>query len=73
VLDKEYAKEDYEKQFTIRVPENLAKIARVEAFYREKVQDTPEELFHVLHQQRRRLLEAQKAHGDYIPPERFEP
>ena len=29
VLGKNYAKEDYIKQFTIRVPENLAKIERV--------------------------------------------
>ena len=29
VLNKNYAKEDYIKQFTIRVPENLAKIERV--------------------------------------------
>jgi len=40
VLSKEYKKEDYTKQFTIRVPENLAKIERVEKFYRENVADT---------------------------------
>ena len=36
VLSKEYAKEDYVKQFTIRVPENLGKIERVQRFYQEK-------------------------------------
>ncbi|MBC7131289.1 phosphoenolpyruvate carboxykinase (GTP), partial [Candidatus Bathyarchaeota archaeon] len=41
VLNKEYHREDYIKQFTIRVPENLAKIERVKKFYREKVSDTP--------------------------------
>jgi len=56
VLDKEYRKEDYIKQFTIRVPENLAKIERAKRFYREKVTDTPEELFRILDQQRERLL-----------------
>jgi phosphoenolpyruvate carboxykinase (GTP) len=73
VLNKEYSKEEYIKQFTIRVPENLAKIERVERFYREKVADTPEELFTILNQQRERLLKAKEKFGmDYIPPESFE-
>ncbi|MEM2338045.1 MAG: phosphoenolpyruvate carboxykinase (GTP) [Candidatus Bathyarchaeia archaeon] len=73
VLSKEYRKEDYTKQFTIRIPENLAKIERVEKFYREKVADTPEELFIILNQQRERLLKARETFGmDYIPPELFE-
>ena len=45
VLGKNYPKEDYIKQFTIRVPENLAKIERVSRFYQENVTDTPLELF----------------------------
>ena len=72
VLDKEYRKEDYIKQFTIRVPENLAKIERAKRFYREKVTDTPEELFRILDQQRERLLKAKETFGDYISPENFE-
>jgi len=72
VLNKEYRKEDYIKQFTIRVPENLAKIGRVENFYREKVADAPEELFVILGQQRERLLKAREKFGDYISPECFE-
>ncbi|MEM3050698.1 MAG: phosphoenolpyruvate carboxykinase (GTP) [Candidatus Bathyarchaeia archaeon] len=72
VLDKDYAKEDYIKQFTIRVPENIAKIERVQRFYQENVSDTPEELFQILDQQRQRLVEAKKRFGDYIPPENFE-
>jgi len=72
VLGKEYRKEDYIKQFTIRVPENLAKIERVKRFYREKVSDTPEELFQILDQQRERLLKTRKRFGDYVPPDKFE-
>jgi phosphoenolpyruvate carboxykinase (GTP) len=72
VLDKAYSKEDYDKQFTIRVPENLAKIERVQRFYQENVSDTPLELFGILYLQRERLLEAKKCFGDYIPPESFE-
>jgi len=72
VLKKDYAKEDYIKQFTIRVPENLAKIERVSRFYQENVTDTPLELFGILYLQRQRLLEAREKYGDYISPECFE-
>lgn len=72
VLNKKYAKEDYIKQFTIRVPENLAKIERVQRFYQENVTDTPLEMFGILYLQRQRLLEASEKYGDYISPECFE-
>ena len=72
VLNKEYPKEDYVKQFTIRVPENLAKIQRVQRFYQENVSDTPAELFEILDEQRKRLAEAKRNYGDYISPESFE-
>ncbi len=72
VVSKDYAKEDYVKQFTIRVPENLAKIERVQRFYQENVSDTPAELFEILDQQRQRLVEAREHFGDYISPENFE-
>uniref|UniRef100_A0A5C0SN43 Phosphoenolpyruvate carboxykinase [GTP] n=1 Tax=Thermococcus aciditolerans TaxID=2598455 RepID=A0A5C0SN43_9EURY len=68
VLDKEYTREEYEKQFTIRVPELLAKIERIETIYREKVGEVPEELFQVLEEERKRLLEARERYGDYISP-----
>ncbi|MCL2432636.1 phosphoenolpyruvate carboxykinase (GTP) [Candidatus Bathycorpusculum sp.] len=72
VLNKDYNKEDYNKQFTIRVPENLAKIERVQRFYQENVTDTPLELFGILYQQRQRLIDAEKKHGEYVSPECFE-
>jgi phosphoenolpyruvate carboxykinase (GTP) len=72
VLSKDYKKEDYVKQFTLRVPENIAKIERVQRFYQENVSDTPAELFEILDQQCQRLLEAKKRFGDYIAPENFE-
>ncbi len=72
VLSKDYRKEDYIKQFTIRVPENLAKIERVKSFYREKVSDAPEELFQILDQQRERLLKAKELFGGCVSPENFE-
>ena len=72
VLNKNYTKEDYIKQFTIRVPENLAKIERVSRFYQENVTDTPLELFGILYMQRQRLNEAKEKYGEYISPENFE-
>ncbi len=72
ILRKDYQKEDYVKQFTIRVPENLTKIKRVKEFYQERVTDTPIELFQVLNQQYERLLEARESFGDYISPGSFE-
>jgi phosphoenolpyruvate carboxykinase (GTP) len=71
VLGKDYKKEDYIKQFTIRVPENLAKIERVQRFYQENVSDTPLELFGILYLQRERLYKARASFGDYISPEKF--
>ena len=72
VLGKEYDKEDYERQFTVRVRENLAKIERVEAFYRSQVPDAPPEVFEVLDAQRRRLLELREKFGDYVSPFKLE-
>ena len=71
VLGKAYAKEDYIRQFTTRIPENLAKLERVEKFYRNDVTDTPAQLLDVLAAQRARLVEAQRQFGDYASPEVF--
>ncbi len=68
VLQKDYSEEDYISQFTVRVPENLAKIDRVEAFHREHVADAPAELFEVLNAQRSRLMHLRKIKGDYVSP-----
>ncbi len=69
-LGKEYSHEDYTKQFTIRVPELLAKLERIEAIYRE-LDDIPEDLFNEMEAERKRLIEAREKYGDYIEPERF--
>jgi len=71
VLDKDYTKEDYIEQFTIRISENLAKIKRITNIYREKVNEVPEILFKALKEQKQRLDEAREKHGDYIAPEKF--
>lgn len=67
-LDKEYTKDDYIEQFTIRIPENLTKLDRVEKIYKEKVSDTPQILYDIFDDVRKRLKDAQAKHGVYISP-----
>ncbi len=67
-LHKDYSEADYNKQFTIRIPENIAKIGRVKKFYETQVADTPPILFEVLEAQKKRLMDAKGKFGDYIPP-----
>jgi phosphoenolpyruvate carboxykinase (GTP) len=71
VLQKNYGKEDYSQQFSIRIPENLANIKRVRRFYKKNVTYTPEVLFWVLNEQYERLLKAKENYGSYISPEKF--
>jgi phosphoenolpyruvate carboxykinase (GTP) len=68
VLAKDYSQQDYIKQFTFRVGENLAKLDRVEQFHRTNVTDAPDELFRILAEQKNRLLDAQRRFGNYISP-----
>jgi phosphoenolpyruvate carboxykinase (GTP) len=67
-LKKDYSREEYTQQFTVRIKENLAKLERVEKIYREKVPDTPALVFETFNKARTRLNEAAKKHGDYISP-----
>jgi phosphoenolpyruvate carboxykinase (GTP) len=67
-LGTQYTKDDYVEQFTIRIPENLAKLDRVEKIYREKVADTPQILYNIFEDVRKRLKDAQAKHGLYISP-----
>ncbi|NLT42306.1 MAG: phosphoenolpyruvate carboxykinase (GTP) [Anaerolineae bacterium] len=69
VLGREYRREDYVQQFSLRVPENLAKVDRISAHYRERVLETPEVLLGILGEQRQRLEEARVRWGDYVEPD----
>jgi phosphoenolpyruvate carboxykinase (GTP) len=68
VLGKDYSREDYVNQFTLRVPENIAKMDRVMEFHRSKVEKSPDLVFEVLKAQRLRLEEARGRYGEYISP-----
>jgi phosphoenolpyruvate carboxykinase (GTP) len=73
VLKKEYTKEDYNKQFMLRIPESLAKIERIKKIYENNAQipDTPKIIFEELEKQKTRLNQAKEKYGDYITPDRF--
>jgi phosphoenolpyruvate carboxykinase (GTP) len=71
VQNKDYSHEDYVKQFTLRIPENLAKIERIKKIYEEKVPDSPEILFKVLDEEKKRLEDTRAKLGDYVEPEKF--
>ena len=67
VLNREYSEDEYVEQFTIRVPQLLAKIDRIEEIYRSR-ESIPTVLFDTLAEQRRRLEKASDEHGDYVSP-----
>jgi len=55
VLNRDYSEESYNRQFALRVRENLAKIDRMLNIYKRKVTGTPDILFKVLERQKQRL------------------
>jgi len=68
VIGKDYGKDDYEEQFSLRIPENIAKIERIKNIYHTKVFDTPHILMKALDDQRKRLEECRETCGDYVSP-----
>lgn len=67
-LNKEYTKEDYVKQFTIRVDKLIEKFNRVEKIYRQKVPDTPQIVYDTFEIVQRRLKQARRQYGPFINP-----
>jgi len=68
VLAKAYTEKQYVGQFTIRIPENLAKLDRIEKIYRQDVSDTPPVVLEALAAQRDRLQLLGASKGDYVSP-----
>ncbi len=68
VLNKDYSRQQYVTEFSIRVPNLLAKIDRIEAIYRKDVPDAPQALYEVLAAQRERLQKLQADKGDVVAP-----
>ncbi len=71
ILNKDYTQEDYLKQFTVRIPENLAKIERIVKIYKTEVPDTPAILFEIIDEQKARLQNIKIKYGNYVPPNLF--
>jgi len=71
VLNKDYAQDDYLKQFTLRIPQSITKIERIVEIYKKKVPDTPDILFKVLETQKQRLEEAKAKQEEYLIPMAF--
>ncbi|MEA2036636.1 MAG: phosphoenolpyruvate carboxykinase (GTP) [Nanoarchaeota archaeon] len=70
-FDKEYNSEDYEKQFSIRIPMLLERLDRVEAIYKEE-ENIPEMFHKHIDQQRERLNAAKEKYGkDAVSPSDF--
>ncbi len=67
-LNKDYSKDDYIRQFTIRIPNLLAKYDRVEKIYRDKVADTPQIVYDTFAAIRKRLTDMQAEKGDNVSP-----
>jgi len=67
VLDEDYTQEQYVEQFTIRIPESLAKLDRMEEIF-ATVDDAPDAMQQEMAAQRKRLQDLQAAKGDYVSP-----
>ena len=69
VLGHDYTRAEYDEQFTVRIPEHIAKIDRIIRIYQTQIPDTPKLLFETLEAQKQRLLQAKEKLGEYITPE----
>ncbi|RLI97176.1 MAG: phosphoenolpyruvate carboxykinase, partial [Candidatus Aenigmatarchaeota archaeon] len=70
-LGDEYSKEDYEKQFSIRLGKLLEKFKRIEKIYSME-KDIPEKFMYELEKQKRAIAEARDKMGDVVSPSGFE-
>ena len=71
ILNKEYQKSNYEKQFSIRVEAFLKKINRILDIYRQNIPDTPDLFNKSVESEIERLRSAKDQLGDVILPEKF--
>jgi phosphoenolpyruvate carboxykinase (GTP) len=65
--DFDYTEQMYVDQFTIRIPENLAKLDRIGEIY-AGTPNTPAALTDAMDAQRKRLTDVQAEKGDYVSP-----
>ena len=65
IFNRDYTKEGYEKQFSIRLAKLLERLDRIEAIYKEE-ENIPDIFHKHLDQERVRLKEAQEKFGNNI-------
>ena len=70
VLGRDFTKDDYINQFSLRVPKYLSKMRRVGEIYR-MIKGSPAIISEVLEEQTERLKKAQQEHGEFISPEKW--
>ncbi|MFX1494957.1 MAG: phosphoenolpyruvate carboxykinase (GTP) [Promethearchaeota archaeon] len=66
-LDKNYTKDDYIEQFSIRIKKLVEKLDRVESMYRRE-KNMPKFFWNILSNQREKLNKMKKEKGDIISP-----
>ncbi len=66
-LNQDYSEQDYLDQFTVRIPELLAKLDRMETIF-ATVEDTPQTMKDEMAAQRQRLNTLQASKGKWISP-----
>ncbi len=71
VLGRTYSKEDYIKQFSLKVRNNIAKIERIERLYSDPEAQTPDIVFEIFREQKRRLEALLKEKGEVVSPLEF--
>jgi phosphoenolpyruvate carboxykinase (GTP) len=65
VLDKEYSKEDYEQQFSIRIAKLLEKIERMNPIFADE-EELPKVFIEHMEQEKERLLKAKEKYGKEV-------
>ena len=68
VRGENYTEEQYRVQFTVNIPEVIAKLDRMAEIYSTKVEDTPETMKAEMKAERERLEALRAAKGDYVSP-----
>ncbi|MEM4090716.1 MAG: phosphoenolpyruvate carboxykinase, partial [Thermoplasmatales archaeon] len=70
ILGKDYSREEYEIQFSIRAQKLIEKNKRIRDIY-SSIKTTPQGVFKELDDETSRLTEAKKRFGDIISPFKF--
>lgn len=70
VLGVDYKEEDYVKQFSLRVPQNIMKMERIIKIY-EKEEDLPDVVLEILKKQKEELEKVKEKFGDFVSPYKF--